>query len=254
MFWANKSGTGTWFYSLCEENDVKYDVIGISYYPFWAQTNSIYAVKSALDTSDLVEWCNMMVDMFDKDILIMESGINWGKPGQLANNGAYQGVYAYSPEGQRDFMIELINAVKSVKDGRCIGDLYWDPILVRQEGIGWAIMSASGTAHENCVETTTFFDYEHVALPVVDAYKYNTVNTQQAVFYGKVTDTAGNPVANTSLHISFAGSEYTAVTDKYGDYYLFIDAAEGTLSAENSGSVELSVDHGERMRVDFKLK
>lgn len=254
MFWENKSGSGNWFYALCDENGVKYDVIGISYYPFWAQTDSIYAVKPALDTSDLVEWCNMMIDRFDKDIIIMESGINWGTPGQLANNGAYEGIYKYTPNDQRDFMIELINAIKTVKDGRCIGDLYWDPVLVRQEGIGWAIMSATNTSRENCVETTTFFDYDHIALPVLDAYKYNISGSSQAVLFGKIIGSKGVPLAESSVKISFNGKEYTVTTDKYGDYYLSVDAAEGRLWAENSEEIDLSLEYGERKKLDINLK
>jgi arabinogalactan endo-1,4-beta-galactosidase len=172
MYYDN-GATGRWFFDLCGEKNILFDVIGISYYPFWAQTQDNYAKKQALDVNDLLNWCNMMVDRYDKDILIMETGINWGKPGQLADNGAYEGIYEYSPEGQRDYMYELINALKSVKDGRCVGALYWDPVLVKQEGIGWAINVKSGSVRPNCVETTTFFDYDHKALPVLNAFKYN---------------------------------------------------------------------------------
>ena len=172
LHWGNKSGTGMYFFNLMKEKNVNYDIIGTSFYPFWAQTDSEWAVKKKLDLNDLKEWCELMIDTFDKDVLIMESGYNWGTPGQLSNNGAYENIYQSSPEGQRDFIIDLINTIKSVKDGRCIGDLYWDPILVRQNGIGYALHD-NGQARPNVVETTTFFDYNHIALPVLKAYKYN---------------------------------------------------------------------------------
>ena len=164
---------GRWFFDLMSDKNVRYDVIGTSFYPFWAQNENEYAIKKSLDLADLKEWSEMMTDLYDKDVLIMESGYNWGTPGQLSNNGAYKDIYPSSPEGQRDFVIDLINTVKSVKDGRCVGSLYWDPVLVRQEGIGYALKE-DGTACSNVVETTTFFDYEHVALPVLSVYKYNT--------------------------------------------------------------------------------
>ena len=172
LHWESKSGTGIYFFNLMKEKSVNYDIIGTSFYPFWAQTDSEWAVKKKLDLNDLKEWCELMIDTFDKDILIMESGYNWGTPGQLSNNGAYENIYLSSPQGQRDFVIDLINTIKSVKDGRCIGDLYWDPILVRQNGIGYALHN-DGQARPNVVETTTFFDYNHIALPVLKAYKYN---------------------------------------------------------------------------------
>lgn len=174
MHWQGHYGMGRWFFDLMEEKRVKYDLIGTSFYPFWAQNSSEYSVKRSLDLNDLKEWSEMMTDRYDKDILIMESGYNWGVPGQLSDNGAYSGIYASSPEGQREYVIDLINTVKSVKDGRCTGCLYWDPILVRQEGVGYALYG-EGKPRENVVETTTFFDYEHIALPVLKAYRYNTV-------------------------------------------------------------------------------
>ncbi len=248
MFWESKSGSGKWFFGLCEENGVKYDVIGISFYPFWAQTNDKNAVKKALDTGDLVEWCNMMIDAFDKDILIMESGINWGTPGQLSSNGAYNGIYLYSPEGQRDFMYELINAIKSVKDGRCVGDLYWDPVLVRQEGVGWAIMSATNTARDNCVETTTFFDYDHVALPVLNAYNYNIVNDSRTVLYGTATDSEGNSLAEQEITFTFGEQSYTVTTDKYGDYIAYVASGTGELCGN-----KVTLKCGERRAFDLVI-
>lgn len=253
MYWENKSGTGKWFFGVCEENDIAYDVIGISFYPFWAQSQSEYAAKKALNTDDLVQWCNMMADTFDKDILIMESGYNWGKPGQLSNNGAYTGIYPSTPEGQRDFIIELINAIKCVKDGRCIGDLYWDPVLVRQPGIGYAVQRESGQARPNVVETTTFFDYDHVALPVLDAYKYNVTGTDRAALYGAVTDGDGSPVANTAITIRFCDSEYTVLTDRCGGYYIPIHAGEGDLSADGSAVGKISAAPGDRVRYDLTI-
>ncbi len=253
MFWESRSGTGRWFFGLCEENGVKYDVIGTSFYPYWAQTDSRYAVKNALDTGDLIEWCNMMVDLFDKDILIMESGINWGKPGQLSDNGAYKEIYPCTPEGQRDFMYELINAIKSVKDGRCIGDLYWDPVLVRQEGIGWAIRSATNTPRENCVETTTYFDYDHKALPVLDAYRYNTIGSDKALLFGTVKDSDKNPVESSTFTLSFCGREYSLTTDIYGNYCIRVDSGKGSVFINNESSDNISLVDGETLCIDFTL-
>lgn len=253
MFWEGKSGMGMWFFGLCEENHIAYDVIGISFYPFWAQNRSQYAVKNALNTEDLVQWCDMMIDTFDKDILIMESGYNWGKPGQLSNNGAYAGIYPSTPEGQRDFMFELLNAIKCVKDGRCVGSLYWDPVLVKQEGIGYAIMSENGQARPNVVETTTFFDYDHVALPVLNAYKYNTAGSGDGVLYGTVTCADGKPLAEETVVLRFGETDYTVTTDRYGDYYLRVPAGSGTVTLDGQDGTKLTLLPGAEARLDWSL-
>ena len=252
LFWESKVGTGMWFFELCEKNNIKYDVIGTSYYPFWGQTTDIYAVKKKINADDMIEWCNMMIDRFDKDVLVMESGINWGKPGQLSNNGAYEGVYAYSPEDQKNFMYELINALKSVKDGRCVGDLYWDPILVRQEGIGWAIKADGSGSRENCVETTTFFDYNHIALPVLKAYKYNIVGKKEVTLYGQVKDANGNVAKNESITLSIGSSKYEIVTDLYGMYYLKVSENKGNVTVNGKSLLALDEKYGAEIVMNFQ--
>ena len=252
LFWESKVGTGMWFFKLCEENGIEYDVIGTSYYPFWGQTDSEYAVKKAINADDMVEWCNMMIDTFDKDILVMESGINWGTPGQLANNGAYEGIYKYTPEDQRNYMYELINALKSVKDGRCVGDLYWDPILVRQEGIGWAVKADGSGSEPNCVETTTFFDFKHIALPVLDAYRYNVVSDGRVTLYGTITDENGAPVKEEKVTITVGDSSYEVLTDRYGAYYIKVAELSGGVSVDGGEGYELNATYGDMVEIDLK--
>ncbi len=177
LHYSSNYGGGRYFFDTLKKYNLKYDVIGTSFYPYWAQSDDIYASKSKLDLSDLKKWSELMIDTYDKDILIMETGYNWGKPNQLANNGAYENIYPSSKEGQRDYVINFLNTIKSIKDGRAKGSLYWDPILVKQENVGYALYD-DGKARENVVETTTFFDYDHKALPVLNAYKYNS-NSQK---------------------------------------------------------------------------
>ena len=172
MHWNNKSGGGRWFFDLMKNKNVNYDVIGTSFYPFWAQVDNNYALKKSLDLNDLKEWCIMMNGLYNKKILIMETGYNWGTPGQLSNNGAYEKIYKSTPKGQRDYVYDFINTIKGIDNNICLGFIYWDPVLVRQNGIGYALYD-NGKARPNVVETTTFFDYNHKALPVLNAYKYN---------------------------------------------------------------------------------
>ena len=253
MFWDG-NGMGRWFFDICEEQNIKYDVIGTSFYPFWAQNSDEYASKKALNTDDFISWCNMMIEEYDKDILVMETGYNWGKPGQLSNNGAYSGIYPSSPEGQRDFMLEMINAIKCVDGGRCIGDLYWDPVLVKQSGIGYAVNDNTGTARPNVVETTTFFDYNHVALPVLNAYKYNTVGTTEGVLYGKAKDKNGNILANYKFTLKFDDREYTVTTDKYGDFYLRVEMGKDRLDINGHRTDRISIIAGKSLKYDIIIE
>lgn len=149
------------FFGNCERYGVPYDIIGPSYYPFWTQAS----------VQQLVAFCNKLVARFDKDILLMEAGFNWsavtgaGMRGQLENNGPEP--YESTPEGQRDFMYSLMNGIKQVDGGRCLGVLYWDPVMIYVPGVGWQKDAP------NVVDNTTLFDFEGNALPSMLAYKYN---------------------------------------------------------------------------------
>ena len=60
----------------------------------------------------------------------------------LQDSGYYQNIYGETQSGQRAFLTELYAKLKQVLGGRCIGDLYWDPVMVYDGGtgqIGWAI-------------------------------------------------------------------------------------------------------------------
>ena len=149
-----------WFYGLLRNNTVDFDIIGVSYYPFW----------SAVNAASIRTWADQVIDMFDKDMLIMETGYAWnatlpgGNPGQLTNNGPYA---EFSKLGQRDFVADLSNQIKQVKSGRLLGYIYWDPVFIETPGLGWIV------GGPNVVSNTTLFGFGGESLPVLDAYKYN---------------------------------------------------------------------------------
>ena len=105
--------------------------------------------------------------------MLMESGYNWnptlpnGYPGQLSNNGPYDNIYPSSPQGQKDFILELFSQIKNCNNGRVIGDLYWDPVMIAVPGVGWELGAP------NVVANTTLFDFKGNSLPVLGAFKYN---------------------------------------------------------------------------------
>ena len=87
-----------------------------------------------------------------------------GTQGQLSDNGPY---LDFSPLGQKNFMLEQIKEIKQAKDCRILGFLYWDPIFIEVEGMGWELGA------KNYVSNTTLFGYEGNRLEVLDAFKYN---------------------------------------------------------------------------------
>lgn len=155
-----------WF-GQARKNGVLWDVIGSSYYPFWTKKN----------VAQMTAFSKAITERFDSDLLVMEAGFNFaptkpdGWPGQLEHNGPYPASMS-SPQGQRDFMAELMGTLKQNK--RVIGVLYWDPIMIATPGVGWAVREGSGEAGPNVVSNTTLFDFKGRALPVLDIWKQYT--------------------------------------------------------------------------------
>ena len=101
----------------------------------------------------------------------METGYAWnptlpdGTPGQLSNNDPYKDM---SRAGQKNFLLELSNGIKSVSNQRVLGYVYWDPIFIETPiKTGWIVGA------KNFVSNTTLFDFEGNRIEACDALKYN---------------------------------------------------------------------------------
>lgn len=139
--------------------NVDYDIIGVSYYPFWSQK----------DIPFFMDYADKVLQRYpDKDMIIMETGYAWteflpdGKHGQLRDNGPYKD---FTPAGQKAFMKEMVDALNNYESHRILGFLYWDPVFIECGDLGWALGA------DNVVSNTTLFDFEGNALEVFDAFK-----------------------------------------------------------------------------------
>ncbi len=235
------SSRGT-FMSLVKDTTVDYDVIGVSYYPF-------YNADVSIDT--VVNEFNTFVNTYKKDVIIMETGYNWnptkkgGWEGQLENSGYYQDIYGEDQAGQRAFLTELYAKLKTVLGGRCIGDLYWDPVMIPASGVRWA-EAENGSSQSEVVSNSTLFNFNNAqAVPGQLAMKYNTEASDMLNISGRIkTSTASTAYAkNTEVTFTVNGDQYTRTTDKYGDYIVSIPYPEdGKVSISLKGSATSYTD------------
>ena len=63
-------------------------------------------------------------------------------------------------------MLNCLNALKLVKNGQCIGDLYWDPIYICVPGEGWEL------GQPNVVDNGTLFHFTGPVLPSLYAFNF----------------------------------------------------------------------------------
>jgi arabinogalactan endo-1,4-beta-galactosidase len=109
------------FFEQLEARSVPYDVIGLSYYPTYH--GPIAGLKTCLQNS---------AKKFHKPVMLVEVGY----PYVASWFPNFQGEYPLTPNGQRDFLLAVVNAVKAVPGKRGIGVIWWEP--------GWYSVQTGG--------------------------------------------------------------------------------------------------------------
>ncbi|HQZ24024.1 MAG TPA: glycosyl hydrolase 53 family protein [Flavobacterium sp.] len=109
---GNNNAKFRWFFDNAKANNVKYDIIGLSYYPYWlGQEKGKEALKDYSKTiADLEFNLNDMVSRYGKEVMIVEVG------------GDYTLV-----QNTKDMLDAVIKAVKAVPNNKGLGVIYWEP-------------------------------------------------------------------------------------------------------------------------------
>lgn len=95
----------SWFDSA-RSNGAKYDVIGLSYYPYWLKGNPDYT----LSIDDLAHNLNDISSRYGKEVMVVEVG---------GEDFKAQNTY--------DILVMVQKRVKEVPNGKGLGVLYWEP-------------------------------------------------------------------------------------------------------------------------------
>jgi arabinogalactan endo-1,4-beta-galactosidase len=104
-----------WYFDHLVANKVDFDVIGQSYYPNWHGT--IQNLRDNLRES---------ITHYHKDVMVVETAYPTRdvRPTPAA---AKNMIWPMTPEGQRQFLADVIQAMKEAPEGRGIGVNYWRP-------------------------------------------------------------------------------------------------------------------------------
>lgn len=152
---------GKWWFGNITARGVPFDVIGLSYYPFWHGS-----------LAELQYNLNDLSMRYDKDVIVVETAYAFtDQNGDFLPNifGPEMAIpgYPLTPEGQRAMLRDVMAVVRAVPGGRGLGVFYWDATWTAVEGNGWDPADpASGNAWEN----QALFDYQGVVLPALDEF------------------------------------------------------------------------------------
>ncbi|MBO0818049.1 MAG: glycosyl hydrolase 53 family protein, partial [Actinobacteria bacterium] len=142
------------FFRALTSRGVPFDVIGLSYYPFFHGT--ISQLRANLDA---------LAGQFRKPIVIAETQYPWTLAnGDSTGNFVWQpsqvsAGYPASPGGQLSFVSDELSILAQVPDGLGQGLFYWEPEWI--PGVGWE--PGAGTPNDNL----TLFDFQGRALPSI---------------------------------------------------------------------------------------
>jgi len=152
------NGGARYFYDHILQQGVDFDVIGLSYYPWW------HGPLSALQAN-----LNDLAPRYNKDIVVVETAYPWtlddgdGYPNNVSSSSQLLPGYPASPSGQSGYMGQILSILSQVPDNRAKGVVYWEPAWI--PGVGWE--PGAGDAWDNMA----LFDFQGRALPSIAVYQ-----------------------------------------------------------------------------------
>jgi len=146
-----------WFFGLIAKYHVNYDIIGLSYYPWWH--------GKSLDTLQLT--LNHLSEKYGKKVVIAETAypftLSWndgindivGETSQLIPG------YPATETGQKAFLWKLKTLVQGCPDGE--GFCYWEP--------EWASVKSPQSTVGSPWENLALFDFRNKVLPAMSVFQ-----------------------------------------------------------------------------------
>ena len=149
-----------YFYDHLQQQGVSFDLIGLTYYPFW---------NGSLAT--LTDNLHALAARYGKDIIIAETAYPWtlssggNVPSVVSSAAALPEVTAYppTPQGQAKFFAALNRILREVPNGHGAGYFLWEP--------GWLPGVPADERTGNTHSNLTLFDWWGHGLPALDAFR-----------------------------------------------------------------------------------
>jgi arabinogalactan endo-1,4-beta-galactosidase len=157
---ADPKNIDWWFTDMINKAGITdFDIIGFSYYPNWHTTVSF---------DNLPALVTQVKNKFNRDIMVLETAYAFTSENNDGYNNIFGGQspiakYAYSPEGQKQFLIDL---TQNLIDAGASGIMYWEPAWISSQ---MKDLWGTGSSWENC----TFFNFSGELTETIQFMKYD---------------------------------------------------------------------------------
>ncbi|WP_417500384.1 glycoside hydrolase family 53 protein [Methylophaga sp.] len=167
---AGDNGLFRWWFDEITKRNVEFDVIGMSYYPWWH--GPISKVKANMTD---------VINRYHKPVIIVETAFPFtsengdGLSNSYSESGPIDG-YDVSVEGQAQYLSDIMKLVNSLPENKGLGIYYWEPAWLPINGATWSTkagMDYSGDSWDigNSWENQALFNFEGNALPSLNVFK-----------------------------------------------------------------------------------
>ena len=237
--WKYKTIMNTW-----KRDNVDYDVLGSSYYPFWSIAAKANTPKTLKDVQTLAASYGKMFAVFETSWV---NSLNDGDGipnsiGDSTNTGAYE----VGPQGQVNELTDLYDTVLSQDNG--LGTFYWEgawiPVkagwtnweynkqIADQYGTGWASKGALGYFPDSKMyykgkaawggtswDNQALFDINGYPLQSLKFYKDSVSKGKEQIIALKIVDKNGKEVYPTQYVKVEVGKTRKITLPKFSGYY-----------------------------------
>lgn len=150
-----------WWFDNITRRNVPFDVIGISYYPYWHGS-----------LGELQYNLNDISARYDRDVIVVETAYAFTDQDadnypNIATQELINPHYPLTPDGQRAMLRDVMSVVRAVDGNRGLGVFYWDATWTAVAGNGW---DNTHPEFGNAWENQALFDFDGKVLPALDEY------------------------------------------------------------------------------------
>ncbi len=165
-----------WFDQALEQGLMDFDIIGLSYYPFWHGT-----------FMDLKETAQRLIQDFHKPIMVVETAHAWRKSSMGFIDEEQEKIAGFpaTPEGQKQVVDIVMNIVASLPEEMGQGVYYWEPLCVPDGQSSWnesmGILAEDGTVME-AVKSFLFTREQACPNKIAKIYQPKVITCAKAAF------------------------------------------------------------------------